>query len=357
MVKIPVTASVFLLSLFIPILNASSVRAEVEEDSLLPPAVIIQEIKLGGDPEPREYVTLYNAGEVAVPLDGWALEYAKSSFDKELCDAPDWRAVSEGSIARQRTLPDVILSVGSSIAFPFSGFLNDNTEASLRLLQSNDEQVIVHDLVGWGENAACFDDVPAVLPLKGESIHRFFDCEGEYLIDTDSNDSDFYLNKQPGILDPETAYLPECYISDEENIGQPEADVSVEMCDQLLLSELLPNPQGLDTGREFIELFNPTDEAVPLAGCRLLVNSNSSNNTKEYIFAEDDVLEANSYRAFYSSETGLTLVNAAGGTVTLLGPEYELAVEYPPQMKDDHAWALFDDKWACDQHTLTGCGK
>lgn len=65
-------------------------------------------------------------------------------------------------------------------------------------------------------------------------------------------------------------------------------------------------------------------------------------------------MQPGAYRAFYDGETELTLANAAGGKVWLLTPNNtELQeINYPGNMGDDEAWALFGGVWHVT-YTLT----
>lgn len=108
------------------------------------------------------------------------------------------------------------------------------------------------------------------------------------------------------------------------------------------MSELLPNPAGTDSGHEFIELHNPTEEVIPLAGCSLT----ATDNSKTYNFSATAELQPGEYQAFSDNMTGLTLANAAGGTVRFSSPTAELqAVTYPGNLDDDVSWARFVDDW------------
>ncbi len=124
----------------------------------------------------------------------------------------------------------------------------------------------------------------------------------------------------------------------------PVESVPETTCDGVILSEALPNPAGTDAGHEFIELFNPTDEAIVLNGCGLQVFGNSL----VYRFEPTATLKPDEYIAFYDSKTNLTLPNAAGGTIFLLSAASEEldSVDYGADLDDDVSWSRFGDEWS-----------
>ncbi|HEY1063671.1 MAG TPA: lamin tail domain-containing protein [Candidatus Saccharimonadales bacterium] len=76
------------------------------------------------------------------------------------------------------------------------------------------------------------------------------------------------------------------------------------------LSELLPNPvgSGNDTTDEFIELYNPNPKPFELSGYTLYVGATTMRG---YTFPTGTTLEANSFRAFMSKDTKLSLSNTS----------------------------------------------
>jgi hypothetical protein len=116
-----------------------------------------------------------------------------------------------------------------------------------------------------------------------------------------------------------------------------------------VLSELLPNPSGPDTGKEFIELHNPTVDPVRLKGCTLRLGEAGT------VFElPDEILQPMAYRAFLDSETGLTLPNATPQTVWLLSTEQEEGVLYGAALGDDVSWARVGTSWLTSLQATPG---
>lgn len=123
----------------------------------------------------------------------------------------------------------------------------------------------------------------------------------------------------------------------------PATTVPSVTCEGIVISELLPNPAGTDTGHEFIELHNPTNEVINLKGCDL---QSTASTTKTYTFG-DLSLQPGEYRSFSDATTGISLPNSSGGTAWLLSPTDELqAITYPANMEDDTSWAVSGSTWA-----------
>ena len=107
------------------------------------------------------------------------------------------------------------------------------------------------------------------------------------------------------------------------------------------LTELLPNISGVDTGKEFIEFYNPFDETISLSGYTLFVGKNFE---KSYTLS-DVTIPPRSYITLSDTQLGFTLVNTSSG-VRLVAPAGNVASEtFYNTPKDDWSWALIDDTW------------
>lgn len=307
----------------LPLFRASSVIAETSNEQLL-----IYEVKLGGGEEPKEYLSLYNASASEVDLSGWRLEYAKASFDSQYCEAYSWTDYSLNGSASLINLTGSLLP--GQVSQPLERSLTDDAAGAIRLVRDDGDTAIIHDLVGWGELAPCYENQAAAQPSTGKSIKRWLDCQSQEPLDTNNNESDFAGGQTPtpGLM--AEIYFPPCY--DES------ADAS--QCHLIMISEVLPNPSGLDGPNEFIEIYNPTSTSIPLAGCNLMTSANNHSYELGTL-----LIEPEQYLAFYSNLTGLTLTNASGGTVSLNGSGGEAVIDYPANLADDRAWALVDGSW------------
>lgn len=118
----------------------------------------------------------------------------------------------------------------------------------------------------------------------------------------------------------------------------------------LRLNELLPNPDGIDAGNEFIELFNNADVDVDLSDYRLKIGSTV------YLFPENSLIPAHGYIVFSDAELGLTFVNGSGKQIDLIGRDMTLVDELPAYSNapDDQSWVLIDDMWQYTNNPTPG---
>jgi len=149
------------------------------------------------------------------------------------------------------------------------------------------------------------------------------------------------INPDPGPEIPPTT-LPEIDAPNEEAGG-----VLVP-----IITELLANPEGSDTGNEFIEFYNPHEHDVLfLDEFKLLVGIDS---VKSYSFPAGASIPAQGYVVFTNQQLGYTLVNTQG-RVQLAHKDIPvgMAVEYSSP-KDNYSWALIDSVWRYTTHATPG---
>lgn len=342
-----------LLVLFLyALLLCSSVMPvyEVKAEAHEPPRLLINEVRLGGAKlaldssiEIQEYITLYNPTDSTVELDNWRIEYAKSSFNADDCSAANWADFASTAVVGVTPLSGVIEP--HAVSTPIIRQLNDSGSGSLRLVDTTiPESPVVHDSIGWGAEAPCYELAPAIAPVTNStttnSMIRYLDCETDQPLDTNDNSNDFYSAVSlPGL--PGEIYSTTCEEIHEDTEDAEDVLVEPPKCEGVVISEILPNPSGTDKNNEFIELHNPTQEPVLLDDCKLKTTA----STKQYIFAESIELRPGEYWAMYDELTDLILPNAAGGSVMLMGTNDEFVVDYPANLNPGEAWALIDGLW------------
>ncbi len=313
--------------------------------------VIIDEVKLGGDGEvningtkTKEYIVLYNLTDSGVDLTDWKIEYAKEGYNSNNCNAGNW---SNFSLGYSRTIGGEL--AGNSLSLPINYGLNDSGSGSLRIIDDTDQ---VHDLVSWKDknDPPCVDGAPTLKPAVGKTIQRYIDCQG-LSVDTDDNVKDFANNQElspaslSGITDPrltcdDTSGDDEVPPDNTPGMGGQTGD-SRANCKGVIINEILPNPAGSDSGKEFIELYNPSNKQVALSGCFLEL----STNNKKFIFS-DELIEPNGFLVINATDSGLVLPNTSGASLWLVDSDNnEFQVSYPGGLEDDTAWAFSDGKW------------
>jgi hypothetical protein len=107
----------------------------------------------------------------------------------------------------------------------------------------------------------------------------------------------------------------------------------------LRVNELLPNAISYDTGKEFIELFNPSAYPVSLSGYMLQIDTKT-------VSLPDYQLAPNAYVVLSDTQTTIVLPNTSG-SVRLLGPDGAVIDESSPYTNplDNQSWSLIDEIW------------
>lgn len=277
-----------------------------------------------------EFVELYNCTDTSVGLDSYSLRL-KNAAGAVTATVPLTGVLSAQSFtwAVHNSYQTYLGAVAPTPAIVFAvGTGNLNALAadggSVELLGPSEE---VMDHVVYGPQAP--ENAP--VPPSGQSIKRC-SLEGAFA-NTTVYANDFVITSPP-TLSALFTMGPACPTVDPPAEEPPTDEPSA--C-AVVLSEILPNPAGADTGQEFIELHNPTNQPVNLAGCSLRLNEGTP------FILPNEQLAPGGYRVLYDAETGITLPNSAGGTVWLLSEMTEQAVTYPANLGDNQAWALFEE--------------
>jgi hypothetical protein len=203
-------------------------------------SIVINELVYSTD---AEWVELYNAGSAPALLDGWLLEFGTSSYSKDA-------AVPAGTTLR----PGEWLVLGSAGALVKDIELdmdlgNASSTDALRLTCNT----VPVDTVLYGDpnTDSWLDDSGAVATSlapdhgTGESLARVQDG-----YDTDACAADFTVSEAPtpGAANP-VVEPPVCEI---DGAGS------------LKINEFIYNPDGTDTGNEWVELYNAGTTALRL---------------------------------------------------------------------------------------------
>lgn len=118
--------------------------------------------------------------------------------------------------------------------------------------------------------------------------------------------------------------------------GEPPAGT----CQGLRLSELYPNPVGVDSG-EFIELVNDGEEDMVLSGCAV-----GTTAAKTFKLPVGTTVPLHGFLLLPKSQTHLTLTNS-GSTVRLADADgTELDRVTYETAKEGQTWSHFGDAWA-----------
>lgn len=334
---------VLVFSVLLPLFAVQPAAAQTTPPEVVAPLLISEvqtgDLESGIENARQEFIELQSQTPDVLDVTGWKVQY----FAGTRTDVADGMAIP--SSGREFMLDGeiepygLILLSSKDYITEADGYLETTAATGwlamggghIRIIDTNHQVV---DRVGWGTAAQPETKATAEIP-SGMSMQRYLNCETDLPIDTNDNSHDFVVNQSPN-----PGVLGESYINQCDADGNPlPPEPPIEPCEGIELSEILSNATGVDDGKEFIEIHNPTGEALPLLGCALRLGEGG----KEFELP-NQLLEPGAYRAFYDSETGITLPNTAGGTVWLLLTSDERKVPYP-ELKDDQTWALFGGPW------------
>lgn len=315
------------------VLPLTPVQAEA-----LPGQLIISEIKPTNDTTAggfNEFIELYNQSNADINLAEYKLAYFNVASPTTQIPVLQSLGTSLLESHKYVVLARTPSQINDSISLSSVSSLKDD-EGTVRLMgpDSQTPAANIYDQVSWLRSSVSKPLSGEIneLPATTKSLQRISRSNigpvslDQYWVASDSTPFSYtYIAPDPLPLpDPEPTVPP------------PQVT-----CEGIFLNEILPNPEGSDSGHEFIELYNPTNEAVSLDGCSIQTNA----NTKVYALPAISI-EPGGYYAVYDIESGLTLANNAGGTVWLLSSSAELQeISYPGELDENVSWARFGDIW------------
>ncbi len=301
--------------------NSTVVTPETPKPTFAEGSILINEFVSIPSDNKTEFVELLNTASSSTSLDGWIFQ--------------------EGSLAKT-TLTGTIVSGQFFVIEKPKGSLNNSGD----LLILSDPSGKEIDRVVYGEWND--EDVAAKAPPKGTSLMRVLDTDsGNYEEDfvitetiTRGSGNVFTPKEESGSRPTSTIISTSSTIPKDVGFGIIENRYSSEFIPVIV--ELLPNPVGSDTQNEYVELFNPYDRDIYLAG---LLLDDGEGGSKPYQFPEDMILGKGEYRTFYSKDTKLSLTNS-GESVRIVDSEglvlYE--IEYVSS-REGKSYTYGGDMW------------
>ncbi len=300
--------------------NSPAVILETPKATFAEGSVLINEFVSIPSDTYAEFVELLNITSSSISLDGWVFQ--------------------DGSLAKT-TLTSTIASGQFFVIEKPKGSLN-NSGDMLTLTDPSGKEI---DRVVYGEWNG--EDVAAKAPPKGTSLMRMSgkdsgNYEEDFIITEaiTKGSQNIFFKTEKIITNTSTTDSVSSTIVTEVGFGSIENTYSSEFVPVIV--EILPNPVGSDTRNEFIELFNPYDRDIYLAG---LLLDDGEGGSKPYSFSEDTVLKKGEYRAFYSKDTKLSLTNS-GESIRIIDSDglvlYE--IEYVSS-KEGKSYTYGGDMW------------
>jgi hypothetical protein len=312
--------------------------------------LVISQVQIAGAKTTDDFVEIYNPTSEDIDLKGTRLGKRTQTGDADgslkswtettIIKSHGFYLWANSDFANLAVSPDS--ATGSFIS-------NDNGVA-LRSGLANSGTII--DSVAWGNAANTFVEGAAYAtnPDPGKSLMRKLSDSGE-IIDTDNNSSDFSIQTSSphnlaSVAPPDTNTTtpqPVQEITNTTPTPPPSGGSSATAySNAVVISELLPNPDGTDSGEEWIELGNPTDAAIDVAGWILDDESKTGTvGTSAYTLPAGTVISAKNYLALDLPEGSFALDNTGGDTLRLLWPNKQLATEviYTGNAAEDTTYA------------------
>jgi predicted extracellular nuclease len=339
-------------------------------DTANAPSLIISQLKITSSN--GQFVTLYNTTNSALDMSRYQLEYF-NNYDLG-------KATSSRLISLSGTVPPhgyylvndnaMMLCYQLTVDSVSLGF--SSTAGMVEVLAYGQSSVgsaatpTLQDFVGWSKTAA--NGVQA-LPANTSAFLQRQPVDGSNNPIVSSSGAGSWQNVQPDgsnacnlvtsagtlpvaigltqLLPPTEAPATIVNLSEDSSDAPstptlPAADIGL-MAPQV--TELLPNPDGTGNNStdEFIEIYNPNASSFDLSGFQLQSGIKAFHY---YTFQAGTTLPPNSFTAFYSEQTGLSLSNTSG-MVKLLDP-FGSSISASPaytNAKDGQAWAVAGSKW------------
>lgn len=349
------TAIAFLLiTSFSPVYMTISANA-------MSPTVVITGVQTGGATAGEEFIEIYNNSSNEVAVGGWKIQYqsanpsnintwtTKFTFPEDsVIGGNSFMLLSTSEFKATLSFPGMVTAEFSSILAAGGGHV--------RIFDSSELEV---DKLGYGDTAVNPETSPAQAPGANEAAKRCSDESGVF-VDTDDNSKDFKTSSASL-----GEFGPSCLVTQPDN-GDDNSDGGVvvnppvdpidpapTIYSPIVITELLPNPGSPlnDDQDEFIELYNPSDEAVNIAG--YIVKTGLSS---QYSYTLPSlVMPAKSFYALYSKDSGLTLSNS-GSKASISAPDSTVLHESSvySSAAEDISWAYVGSEWVATDRVTPG---
>ncbi|MBX4204965.1 MAG: lamin tail domain-containing protein [Candidatus Doudnabacteria bacterium] len=311
--------------------------------------LVINQIQVAGATADDEFIEIYNPSESPITISGWSVQYKSSSGSFPLTSGkknlPEAVVPSHGYflIAHTNYVGSVVADVshGSFSMSASTGGATIFLVNSTAFLSSGTDTTIV-DKVAYGTSAQNSpESVQAPVPPASQVISR---TDGA---DTDNNSVDFSVSAP----NPHnSASVPASPIPAPAPAPAPApsggGSSALVYSSAVTISEFLPNPDGADSGEEWIELYNSSNVAVDLAGWILDDESKTGSvGSSAYTLPAGTVISAENFLALDLPEGSFGLDNTGGDVLRLLWPNKQVAsqIAYTGNAPEDTSYARKDD--------------
>ena len=323
----------------------------------------------GGDRE-DEYIEVYNASEETVDLTGFSLGDGSSrryTITQGLVQPGGYYVVRRetSGIALNNTGGDraVLYDVASRVVdiVVYTGSAEEGEsyvkneqgawvwtyevtpgEANIFARHNTPPSVIIDTKTDISVGEMFVLDASDSVDVDGDKLEFFWEIEGGSATTTESVVHTFFDSGQKEVVlevsDGATTTTERVFISvyDDKKV---EEDVQDDPASFLQISEIFPNPVGTDGG-EFLEIYNPTAEIVPLEGLKI---DDEVGGSRGYIFPEGVFIESLGYKVIQKKESSIVFNNTTD-SARLLFPDGSVIAEVRYDDVEEGASFVLDDK-------------
>lgn len=332
-----------------------------------------------------ELIELENQSQTPVDITNWSLVYisstnSTSSLYTIRSSTPDGHVILPAGARETFFSTKYVLNHPLEGGYKGAEMFSGKMGYSMAGVELRDDTDTVVDVVRWGSWSSAIDASPA----PAMSTTTFLQRIG---VDTDNNERDFARLLQSGqafVFGNLMEVVDQCTNLDGLQVEVPldmvrsgASCVSADVCPNLdgvqlelpdemelyrarcvpvfvpaalSLTELLPNPSGVDTGNEYVELYNSSDQVVMLEDYYLDMNG------KRIAFPGQVSIEPGSYKAFNDNELGVVFANTTGVSLRLFSRNNILVDATAPYSGApiDMSWAWVNDAWQYTNQTTPG---
>lgn len=292
-------------------------------------------------------ITNIRAGSTASALDEGVAIYNNSSFDIEV---NDWCLTNKAAVE----FACISATNNEQIILPAYSYATVVSQ-SAALSNPNTIYAAVYESVNHSSGAiVASSDSISLLDASGQLVDQYTwtsspSSTQQWLRMLFTASPDIYLDNN-AISDWQKQTYSSFPISELEyrfpEVEEPEEPVDPIEIPTLLpaiITELLPNAIGSDTGNEFIEVYNPNEfDSISLEGYVLAIGQ----NLEKKITLSNFILKPNEYKVLTNAEFSYLLLNSSS-KVSLANNQGVITSEVLPYESpaDGKAWALIEDVW------------
>lgn len=307
--------------------------------------------KITGVAETGEMIELANDADVSLPLSGVFLRYYNSSGTAYmLYEFPEKSAaIGKTILLRYDKSPEVRTAMEAAdertevadATYAKTLALTGSLELVYKTPENNER---ILDTVCWTGKSGCFAKFNSADPT---TLARL-ESEGD--------------SARPGfqhLADYSPTFMHGLYLPPEpEAVESGEVGTSRPQCLDLEFSEILSYYDESEK-EQFLELYNPTDEAIPLTGCQLKYKNKLYDLAATNAAAENSASAEISGNGFYvyrpsgfkftknpNTENAVELVDVTGEIVATM--------KYPHGQKKTAAYALISGEWQITYYPTPG---